>query len=295
MVSYDPVSLTAPGAGADAIATYHDGSGLAPHLSPRPYLHPVRTPSGTVLTETYPADHRHHYGVSAAVVDIDGVTYWGGNSYVDGQGYVLLPNQGTQTGPAPEVSTAGERTVLRQRLSWTGPDGAEQVLEDREIKLARLEGVPAHLLTWRSALHAPHRDLLIGSPATRGRTGAGYGGLFWRVGPESLTLVRVSTPEGVVAGEERALGAVGRWLTLTQLRESGPATLLLAQPEGELLPWFVRTTGYVGAGPAVAWDSLVPLSQGATRTLHLWAALVDAELDAPAADALYRHLEALAA
>lgn len=288
---HDPVTLTV----ADrAAATYHDGSDLHPDLSPRPYLHPVSTPAGAVLTETYPADHRHHYGVSAAVVDVNGVTYWGGNSYVDGQGYTLLPNQGTQSGPAPEVSAGTDRTVVQQQLSWTGPDGSEQVVEDREIRLAGA-GVDAaaNLLTWRSDLHAPHGDLLIGSPATRGRTGAGYGGLFWRLGPASPTTVRVSTPEGVVTGEENALGAVGRWLTLTQVRDSGPVTLLLAQPETDLLPWFVRVSGYVGAGPAVAWDALVPLPQGSTRSLHLWAALVDAELDVSAADSLYRDLETL--
>ncbi|WP_420113495.1 PmoA family protein [Pseudactinotalea sp.] len=286
---HDPVTLTVA---ERAVATYHDGSDLQADLSPRPYLHPVRTPGGVEMTETYPADHRHHYGVSAAVVDVDGVTYWGGKSYVDGQGYVMLANQGRQRGPAPEVTSTGHRTVLTHRLSWTGPDGDEQIVEKREIRLAHLGD--ASLLTWRSDLHAPHRDLLIGSPATRGRTGAGYGGLFWRVGPDAPSTVRVSTPHGVVTGEDDALGAVGRWLTLTQVRDSGPVTLLLAQPETDLLPWFVRVTGYVGAGPAVAWDTPTPLAHGTTRTLHLWAALIDAELDVAAADSIYRDLENLA-
>lgn len=289
---HDPVTLTV----ADrVVATYHDGSDLQADLSPRPYLHPVRTPGGVEMTETYPADHRHHYGVSAAVVDVDGVTYWGGKSYVDGQGYVMLPNQGRQSGTAPEVTSVGDRTVVTQHLSWTGPDGGEQLVENREVRLAHLAGdAPATALTWRSDLQAPHRDLVIGSPATRGRTGAGYGGLFWRVGPESATAVSVSTPEGVVTGEQDALGAVGRWLTLTQVRESGPVTLLLAQPETDLLPWFARVSGYVGAGPAVAWDAPTTLAHGTRRTLHLWAALVDAELDTSAADGLYRDLENLA-
>jgi LacI family transcriptional regulator len=292
------VILTAPGVAA-AVATYHDGSALETDLSPRPYLHPVRTPAGAEMTETCPADHRHHYGVSAAVVDVDGVTYWGGKSFVLGQGYTMLANHGRQDGSAPSVTTDADRTVLQQQLSWTGPDGEEQLVEDREVRLSRIErGGPVNLLTWRSELHAPHRDLTIGSPATRGRTGAGYGGLFWRLGPESPTTVRVSTADGVVSGEESALGAVGPWLTLTQVRDGGPVTLLLGQPtrgEHDPLPWFVRVGGYVGAGPAVAWETPVPFVRGTSRSLHLWAALVDADIEPVAADALYRDLEDLAA
>lgn len=285
-----PVLLTLDG---QEVAQYHDGAVIAQDLAPRPYLHPVRTPAGEVLTETWPEDHRHHYGVSAAVVDVNGTTYWGGASYVDGTGYVLLPNQGTQTGEPPVVAADGDATVLRQQLFWTAPDGVEQIGEDREVRLARAEG-PAHLLTWRSSLHA-RADLTIGSPATRGRTGAGYGGLFWRLGPAAPTEVRVATPSGVVSGEENALGAVGHWLTLTQHRDTGPVTLLLAQPRSALLPWFVRVTGYVGAGPAVAWEQQVPLARGETWDLHLWAALIDSDVDPAAADRLYRDLENLSA
>lgn len=288
----EPVLLTVAGA---EIARYHDGSELAPELSPRPYLHPVRTPAGAVLTQVHPADHHHHWGVSAAVVEVDGVMYWGGKSYVDGQGYVMLDNHGRQRGDQPEISTEGALTTLRQRLSWTGPDGAEQLTEEREIRLARADE-EAHLLTWRSTL-TPHRDVQIGSPATRGRTGAGYGGLFWRLGPDvgDATQVRVATAEGIVSGEQQALGAVGRWLALTQERPEGTVTLMLAQPAEDLLPWFVRTSGYVGAGPAVAWDALRPLAGGRAHDLHLWAALLDGDLDTDHADRLYRDLETLAA
>lgn len=287
----DPVILTV---GDTEVATYHDGADLEVALSPRPYLHPVRTPGRVALTEIHPDDHHHHYGVSAAVVDVDGVMYWGGKSYVDGEGYVMLRNHGRQRGTVPEITHAGDVTTLRQQVSWTEPGGAEQIAEDRELRLARTED-PAHLLTWRSRL-TPHHDVAIGSPATRGRTGAGYGGLFWRLGPDigDATTIRVSTPDGVVTGEEHALGAVGPWLTLTQVRDSGPVTLLLAQPEDDLLPWFVRTSGYVGAGPAVAWDAVTAVAGGTTRDLHLWAALTDTALDPDDADRLYRDLETLA-
>lgn len=291
-MTHDPATLALDGR---TIARYHDRSDMHPDLSPRPYLHPVLSPAGVVVTEIWPEDHRHHYGVSAAVVDIDGVTYWGGKSYVDGQGYVMLPNQGTQVGGPVTVGTDDDGvTVLRQELSWHGPDGTEQLTEERDIRVGTTNA-GANLLSWRSTLRAGDADLTIGSPATRGRTGAGYGGLFWRVGPEAPTTVRVATADGVVTGEENALGAVGRWLTLTQHRETGPVTVLLAQPADDLLPWFVRVSGYVGAGPAVAWADPVPFPRGSTRDLHLRAAVVDTDLDAASADTLYEQLEHLAA
>jgi hypothetical protein len=51
------------------ILQYVIGPGTVPSPDVKPifarggYLHPVRTPSGRVVTDDYPADHRHHHGV----------------------------------------------------------------------------------------------------------------------------------------------------------------------------------------------------------------------------------------
>jgi hypothetical protein len=48
---------------------YRGGPGVLPSDDIKPafrrggYLHPVQTPSGTVVTDDYPPDHRHHHGV----------------------------------------------------------------------------------------------------------------------------------------------------------------------------------------------------------------------------------------
>jgi hypothetical protein len=77
----------------------------------------VRTPAGAVLTQIHPADHHHHWGVSAAVVEVDGVMYWGGKSYVDGQGYVMLDNHGRQRGAQPEITIEDTLTTLAARIA----------------------------------------------------------------------------------------------------------------------------------------------------------------------------------
>ena len=49
--------------GGVEVARYLDGRGTIPTSSPRPYLHPVRTLAGVVLTARHPADHDWHLGV----------------------------------------------------------------------------------------------------------------------------------------------------------------------------------------------------------------------------------------
>src|SRR5882724_1057356 len=82
-------------AGGRPVAEYVFEPKLEPTLSPRPYLHPVRTLAGTVVTDFLPADHLWHLGVSLGVPDVSGTNLWGGRSYVHGQGYVWLADHGS--------------------------------------------------------------------------------------------------------------------------------------------------------------------------------------------------------
>ncbi len=78
------------------VARYQSGTGLAKEQSPRPFLHPVRTLHGTMVSDAEPPDHRHHLGLSLAVSDLGGTNYWGGSTYVAGSGPAMLPNHGRQ-------------------------------------------------------------------------------------------------------------------------------------------------------------------------------------------------------
>ena len=83
-------------------------------------LHPVRTLAGVVLTARHPADHDWHNGVGMAIPDVNGSSFWGGGTYVHGQGYVLLDNHGEIVGEAPD----GRGDGFTQRLNWIGHDGS---------------------------------------------------------------------------------------------------------------------------------------------------------------------------
>lgn len=266
--------------GSREVARYRSGADLAPTLSPRPYLHPVTTLAGVPLTEVAPEDHPHHHGVSNAVAEINGTMFWGGASYVHPHGYRMLDNHGRQVGGPVHAS---ERTISQQ-VTFFARDGGHLLTEERRITATPLPGHDAWALGWHSRMRADAGELTIGSPATRGRTGAGYGGLFWR-----LSSAGVPTTAQVDGGGE-VLGSTSPWLLLVQETSRGPVSLLLVQPAGVVLPWFVRTSGYVGAGPAVAWREHRRVAAGEHLDLFLTGVVVDGRLDPEAAAGLCTEL-----
>ncbi|UFU07841.1 PmoA family protein [Ruania halotolerans] len=271
--------------GTREVARYRDGREMAADLSPRPYLHPVRTSAGVELTEILPADHTHHHGVSNAVVEVNGTMFWGGKSYVHPSGYEMLANHGRQI---PRRTETSEHHIA-ERLDWVDADGTHVLTEDREILADLLPAEDAWALRWHSRMHADGGgDLTIGSPATRGRTGAGYGGVFWRVSGE-----HIPTSSQVAGGGDPLGNDSSPWLLLVQERDTGPVSLLLGQPRETTLPWFVRTTGYVGAGPAAAWQEPRTVAAGTHLDLYLWAVLADRALTTDDAAILYERLERL--
>ena len=68
------------------VAVYRDGLGTIPTSSPRPYLHPVSTRAGVVVSAHHPSDHDWHNGVGMAIPDVNGTSFWGGGTYVHGAG-----------------------------------------------------------------------------------------------------------------------------------------------------------------------------------------------------------------
>lgn len=266
-------------------ADYHDGTDMTPDASPRPYLHPVRTAAGTVLTDLRPDDHVHHMGVSMALPVVNGTSFWGGRTYVRDQGSTMLDNHGRQQALSTCVGPAG----LAQDLVYLDERGKPVLQERREIRHVDLDD--AWALSWSSDLTAGAVPLRFDSPATNGRAGAGYGGILWRLGRSERTVVLSAGG----TGEDVAHGSTSSWVAFVQHRGTSVATLVLVQPE-PALPWFLRATEYDGACPAVAWDTPRHVPLGGTLHLGLVGVCVDRALDASEAAALAdRALDTLAA
>ncbi len=214
-------------------AEYGREATAPPGVVTRPALHPVRTLGGTVVTGEHPADHPWHRGIGMALPDVDGVNLWGGRSYRRGRGYV--------EGELGQVRQCADGTV-----EWCDSVGAVLLRERREIRRRVVAG--GWELEWVSVLSAD-AEVVLNSPGSRGRQGAGYGGWFWRLPDLDPALVRVVTPDG--RGADDLNGTVADWLAVVVSDPVAPWTAVLSGPRD---PWFVRVSQYQGIGSALCWE-----------------------------------------
>jgi len=256
--------------GGMPVADYVDGGGLDPDLSPRPYLHPVRTLGGTPVTDALPADHRWHLGASVAIQDVDGWNFWGGPTYVRDEGYVARDDHG-------RVEHAGftrrDDDGFTERLHWHTPRGEVLLAEHRTVR-ARPAGPGWELDLVTTLANATDRPLRLGSPATNGRPGAGYGGLFWRLPPAPDP--HVYTP--AAAGENAVHDAVAPWLAWADPAAGRTLVFTGTDAATRADPWFVRVSDYPGVGSQLAARDPVIIPAGGTLTRGLRTLLADGVL-----------------
>jgi predicted dehydrogenase len=256
--------------GDRVVAEYVTRPDLPITASPRPYLHPVRTLGGTVVTEVRPEDHPHHLGVGVAVTDLGGRNFWGGRTFVRDEGPRWLDDHGRQV-----HESFGERSSsgFTETLLWERPGEEPVVRETRTVRAAPLSRGWALRFGFslRNLTGAP---LTVRSSATKGRTGAGYGGFFWRA-PIASRDLRVFTASE--EGEAQVHGSRAPWLALA----GEDWTLVFAQSQD---PWFVRVAEYPGVGTALAWDE--PLTFDAELSRGITVVVADGRLSADEAASL---------
>ncbi|GAB12072.1 putative oxidoreductase [Arthrobacter globiformis NBRC 12137] len=270
-------------AGGRPLAVLRTGAALNVELSPRPYLHPVTTPGGTVVTDHLPADHPWHLGAGFALQDVSGTNFWGGKTYTREAGeYVSRQDHGRI-----ELLPATPDEPDTRQLRWLGTDGQPLLTEQRTLSHEILDG-----RAWRLDLETELTavvDVSLGSPGSNGAAGSGYGGFFWRLPACGGARIFTSDAEG----EPAVHGAVAPWLAWTAsfgevpgIRLGQPATLVFKAPAEAADPWFVRCSGYPGVGSALAWDRPVALAAGESlrRSLSVW--VCDGELSPAAVGSL---------
>ncbi|MGC4790861.1 PmoA family protein [Micromonospora sp. DT178] len=262
------------------VARYVVDPAIDPRHGPRPYLHPVRTLGGTVVTDAFPADHVWHLGVSLAVQDVDGTNLWGGRTYVRDTGYTWRDDHGRIAHTRWETR---DPQRLAHRLEWRDRDAAVLLTERRELAAQRV-GERAWALDVGYTLTAPaDRDVTLGSPATNGRPGgAGYGGFFWRAASATPARVYTATAEG----EDAVNGSAAPWLAFAGTGPDGAAYTLVLAGLAEGDRWFVRTAMYPGVCVAFAFDRPRVITAGTSRTGRHRVVVADGALDQATAAAL---------
>ncbi|HEY0536522.1 MAG TPA: PmoA family protein [Actinoplanes sp.] len=246
------------------VATYVTDPPLDLRLAPRPYLHPVRTLGGRVVTDALCFDHPWHLGASLTMSDVNGYNLWGGRTFVRGEGYVWLEDHGRIQHSAwlPGVLEAG----FAEELRWCDGDGKELLREQRTITATAAPH--GWSLGFSYALETPRRtSVALGSPATHGRTGgAGYGGFFWRFPPgRAAAFTALSADPN---------GSAEPWVAMSV---DDAYTLIFQGLRGDDR-WFVRTSEYAGVCAALAFSEPLVLPPASAIDRDITVLIVDGAL-----------------
>ncbi|MFE6336865.1 PmoA family protein [Streptomyces sp. NPDC057806] len=216
--------------------------------SRKPYAHPLRTLSGRTVTGYRPSDHRWHKGLQMTASHLSGQNFWGGNSYVHGEGYLRLPERvgSMRHDGFPGFTVTDDRLAFTEELTWVENGGEEWARESRGLTVHSVDQeAGSWALDWSIRLtNIRDAPLRFGSPTTAGREMAGYTGLQWR-GPRDFTGGTVFAP-GADAG--KAMGSQGPWLAFTTEHDDVDAhsTIVFAHAPENLgaiheSHWFVRS------------------------------------------------------
>lgn len=181
------------------VAEYHLGDGLW-----KPYLHPVRTPRGRVVTWDSPPDHPHHRGVTFSFTDADGTDYWG-------EDVVAAETRGR----IQHDSFRGWKDSLSGTLVWTDRRGRPAFHERRAIRVERLP--QGTRIVWVTEIEACE------GPVTR-----------TTVRPYDTFCIRCPAWKSAQVinalghrGREAVMGKPAEWVALTGEDELGPIGVML--------------------------------------------------------------------
>lgn len=198
----------------------------------RPFVHPVRTLAGHVLSRDAPHDHPWHHALWFTIKFVNGENFW--EEY---DRYGVLRHDGV-----PAVTTTADGVRVAGFLDWIRPD--------RETVVVR---------EWRSLTHRPVDDrtyaldvevdlvpavdvVLDRTPFT---TWGGYGGLAFR-GRADLHDTRLLLADG--SEHDRVLGTPAAWLALHGLvggaDGDAPAGIAVLDAPGNPhhpVPWYAST------------------------------------------------------
>lgn len=253
--------------------------------SPRPYLSPIRTLGGEVVSLFRPHDHVWHKGIAWSLPVVGDENFWGGPTFVSGEGYVQLPNNGEQWHRSFDTLGADASTDAPARvtetLDWVTQDGRRLFEEQRTIAATVLDE-DSWLLGFETRMrNVSDRAIPIGSPTTRGRENAGYGGLFWR-GPRSFTGGDVLAP-GVTGGDELR-GIRAPWMGFSGRHDGSGAvsTIVMVDDPGNLQhppQWFARSQEFACLCPAPFFSEEHEIEPGDTMVLRYGVVVADGASD----------------
>ncbi|MEU8657792.1 PmoA family protein [Actinoplanes philippinensis] len=244
--------------------------------SPKPYLHPIRTLGGDLVSLYRPHDHVWHKGIAWSLPYVGEHNFWGGPTYVHGQSYVQKPNNGSALHRTLDALTDAS---LTHTLDWVSQQGDPVITERRALTWA-VAGDVSWVLTFASTMtNVSGTTLAFGSPTTKGRDNAGYGGLFWR-GPRSFTGGLLQSPDGTGGDELR--GRRGPWLAFRGRHDGVDRSSTVVVVDDTANPhhppqWFARTEEFACLNPAPFFSEELDLAAGDSVTFRYAVVIADGD------------------
>jgi Family of unknown function (DUF6807) len=236
--------------------------------SPKPYLHPLRTLAGDVVSLYRPHDHVWHKGIAWSLPNVGEHNFWGGPTYVHGKSYVQLENNGSAVHQDLTALSAGDDgAVVAHRLDWRSQAGAPVIAEHRSLTATILDDTAWALVFDTTMTNVSGGTLDFGSPTTKGRENAGYGGLFWR-GPRSFTGGIAQGPTRCGDGNDLR-GTRAPWLAFRGQHDETAAWSTIVMVDHEANPnhppqWFVRSEEFACLCPAPFFSEELSVAAEAT-------------------------------
>ncbi len=161
--------------------------------APRPYVHPLTTPAGAVLSVEAPADHPWHHALWFTIKFVNGENFW---------------EEYGEFGTLRTTHVDESADAVTATIEWVAPDG--ESIRLRETRTIRTEPIDAdsYLIDWSESLTVPVATELDRTPFT---TWGGYGGLTLRGAPTwTDTVIRLA--DGT--DRDRCLGDPSPWLSI---------------------------------------------------------------------------------
>ncbi len=265
---------------------YHYKPDLTPTEVIKPYFHPLYTLDGNLVTNFRPYDHPWHHGLAMTMAVLSEGNFWGGPSYVHGEGYVKKANHGRMAHQdwkylRCEQTTAGWDVRFKEHLHWIGYDERLWLDEERTMTISEINPDQGYwTLDHHICLQNTRGETLrFGSPTTEGRPAAGYGSLFWR-GPRSFFKGNIMAGGGLEGPDKDIMGQAAPWLSVTGWHDGScqQSTLLFVDhPQNPRYPtkWFIRHDPYVTVSYAFSFDEEYPLPPDEVLTLSYRLVLIN--------------------
>jgi hypothetical protein len=229
--------------------------------APKPYLHPLRSAQGTVVTRGFPMrkdipgesrDHPHHRAMYYAHGDVNGVDFWSEAEFeekvpvqVGGQQYFAagrLPNGRTVFNKLEEMTSGPDSGTVRALFDLVGPDG-KVIAQETQAYVFRGDASTR-------IIDCEFTTKALGTPVKMGDTKEGTFAIRVVKALETPN-VRMLNSEGGV-GEEQIWGKRANWVDYSGTAEGKKLGIaIFDHPSNPKHPtyWHAREYGLFAVNP----------------------------------------------